>query len=94
MTKKHNNMAARADATWLRQELDKLPPVYPDRRAYDRALDGVMLRLGRHDPPPARMDASWNVAKFTWHGIASTSTSGLANAMRNWLARVDKEVGN
>ncbi|MBL3569888.1 hypothetical protein BV509_00870 [Rhodovulum sulfidophilum] len=83
-------------AEWLREQMDGLPPVYDptapmeQHARYMQALSALETTL-RGLPEPARITVKWNGASVTMLGITSTSTSGLAGALSNWCARVEKD---
>ncbi len=88
MTRAVDPARIQAAAARLRAGLAKLPASRWDHREdYDagiKAIAQIILDEGggfhnRYDGSRVRM-----------HGIASTSTTGLAGACRNWLARADK----
>lgn len=69
----------------LGQLLSNLPSPYPDRPAYDRALEPVMALIGQEG---GSFSSNWNGTKLRLHGFSASSTSGLAEACRNWRTQV------
>lgn len=87
----------RARVTWLRDQLAALPrPCEGDtidariaaRRAYDRAIDNLQMRLMALPDEP-RFRITWQGARVEMLGITSTSTAGPAAALTNWIARAE-----
>lgn len=89
--------ACRRDrARWLQGQLDRLPAIKgPDfhgtRALHQAAVDDLAARLSALPDRP-RLRAEWNGASVRMLGIRSTSTSGLAAALRNWINRVAKDA--
>lgn len=82
-------------AEWLRQRLDALPLAYvgamleeriANRRAYDQALADLRADIAAMQDRP-RLTDTGTQARVTMLGLTSTSTGGLAAALRNWITR-------
>lgn len=64
---------------------------YNARGPYDAAVEALVRELetagGRIRNAPA-----WELARVSIAGITSTSTSGTANALHNWIAAAKKRL--
>lgn len=82
-------------AEWLRKRLDALPRPYQGdtfdervaaRAAYMAQLAALKAEIeALHDRP--RLTDTGTQARVTMLGLTSTSTGGLAAALRNWITR-------
>jgi hypothetical protein len=72
----------------LRDALAMLPASRWEHRAeYDAEIEKIKAIV--QSEGGALIDQHWNGAIIRMHGIRSTSTSGVAQACRNWLARAE-----
>lgn len=87
----------RARVAWLREELARLPTPYhgdtaddriANRRRHEAALDDLTVRLMAQDDAP-RLRSTWQGARVEMLGITTTSTGGMAAALRNWITRTE-----
>lgn len=97
MTSTSDALAERA--TWIRDQLDSLPAItnvtpaagsdwIAARTRRAQALDALADRLrGLPDRPVLTEDGRG--ARVRMLGITSTSTEGLAGALRSWLTRAE-----
>lgn len=75
----------------VKRQLDALPAFdWQDRREYDaaiaRAADELRALYG------ATIVERWDGARIRLGGTASTCTHGVAGALQNWLAAVDRRL--
>jgi hypothetical protein len=91
---------AAADA--LEAELEALPRGNYDtgdewiayRRRYHAALDQLAARLmARQTHRPTTMRRNFNGARFALLGFQASSSSGLHEAIRNWISQVRGKAG-
>jgi hypothetical protein len=93
------SVLAAADA--LEAELAALPLITDStdgdwrvsHERYRRAVEDLRERLlARTDDRPTTCTADSHGARFALHGFRATSTSGLADAIRNWIAQVRRKA--
>ena len=85
MAAKPPSKAARECANRFSHLLAQLPPVYPDRVAYDQALERVKSQIAGEG---GTFREAWNGACVSMHGFRASSTMGLAAAVQNWRTQI------
>lgn len=87
-----------AFAEALQVRLKDVPTPYPDRPAYDRAIDELRnwLRsevMGRPELWPLKTDDGSDVTRLGIGGLTASSTAGFIGACNNWIAQVRRKAG-
>lgn len=85
MAAKVPTKAALDCASHLAQKIKALPSSCDDRPGYD---DGIKLLKHQIVSCGGTFSESWNGAGVRLHGFAASSTSGIADACRNWITQV------
>lgn len=69
----------------LAKAVADLPSFQHDRPGYDRAIDAIRATIIAEG---GAIRSDWQGTRLRIHGVTASSTSGAAQACKNWVAQV------